>query len=93
MFLALAQQHRGVCHAPAVLPCPGALNGITRFTALSLVSLIIALFLALATAEADGTVRRLPRRRRTRSLGQWLPERSTFSQAEPESGPVPPFAT
>jgi len=50
-------------------------------------------FLALATAEAAGTVRRLPKRRRTRSLGQWLPERSTFTHAEPDSGPDPPLTT
>jgi hypothetical protein len=50
-------------------------------------------FLALATAEAAGTVRRLPKRRRTRSLGQWLPERSTLTHAEPDSGPDPPLTT
>jgi hypothetical protein len=49
-------------------------------------------FLAQAMAEAAGTVRHLPKRRRTRSLGRWLPDRSTLTHAEPDSGPDPPLA-
>jgi hypothetical protein len=44
-------------------------------------------FLAQAAAVAAGKVRRLPRRRRNRSLGQWLPERSTVVQTGSDSDP------
>jgi hypothetical protein len=53
----------------------------------------IEAFLARAAAEVAGMARRRPRRRRTRALGEWLPEQPPpGSPATGSSGPDPPTA-
>jgi hypothetical protein len=50
-------------------------------------------FLVRAAAEAAGTFRRRPRRRRTRALDEWLPEvPPTPTPASGSSDPDPPIA-
>ena len=48
----------------------------------------IATFVQEQAAIEAGTLRRLPRRRTTKSIGDWLPE---APKVEPASGPDPPM--